>query len=66
MVGRFLKIRKHRDGTVSYFSDKENKWIENVRKVPQHELDKMTNKEQDVLLQFLYKHRKEVAHGEIF
>ena len=63
MVGRFLKIRKHRDGTVSYFSDKENKWIENVRKIPQYELDQMTEKEQNIILQYLYRHRKETIHG---
>lgn len=49
----WLKTKTHRDGSVSYFSDKEKKWIENVRDIPQKELDRMTPEEQQRMLRFL-------------
>jgi len=52
----WLKTKTHRDGSVSYFSDQENKWIEYVREIPQKELSKMTKEEQQRMLKFLSKH----------
>ena len=45
MPGRWLKIMRHRDGTVSYFSDKQKKWVMGVKVVPEEELKAMLEKE---------------------
>jgi hypothetical protein len=55
MPGRWLKIKRHRDGTVSYFSDLQNKWIMNVTMIPEKELESMGSDESRLLLKFLAK-----------
>jgi hypothetical protein len=52
----WLKTKTHRDGSVSYFSDAQKRWIENVRTIPQKELEKMTLEEQQRMLKYLKKH----------
>ena len=56
MAGRWLKIKRHRDGTVSYFSNQYKKWILNVREIPEKELSSMTHEEQRLILSHLAKH----------
>jgi hypothetical protein len=58
MPGRWLKIKRHRDGTVSYFSDLQKKWIFNVREVSEKELSCMIPEESRLLLNFLAKQNK--------
>jgi hypothetical protein len=57
MAGRFIKIKTHRDGTVSYFSDRLQRWVYNVGQIPDVELSKMTYKEWLHITRFLEKHK---------
>ena len=54
----WLKTKTHRDGSISYFSDAQKRWIENVRDIPPKELEKMTQEEQQRMLNFLSKHNR--------
>jgi hypothetical protein len=57
MAGRFIKIKTHRDGTISYFSDRLQRWVYNVGEIPEDELSRMTHEEMLHITRFLEKHK---------